>query len=288
MSLWFSAGYAIAGAATELTAGVASRSSNFTTVLLWSAPSGLAVAVVVALVNPGRMVADSIWLAVLAGIVGGAALPVAFHALAIGPIGVVASVIACTSTIALGCAGIVTEGAPSGGVWIGMALCVIALISLGQRRAQPDSWRATTVRVRGSTRPLALLLAMTAGLGYAGFTFLMSVAQRSESGSLALVAARTAVLFVACCLPLLTGLPKRPTVPVAAFSVSAGILDVAGNLSLLAALATTPLITVAVVGATSPGIAALGAAILLKERLTAWQLGGIALAAAGAIFAATA
>ena len=286
MSVWFSAGYAVAGAATELAAGVASRASNFTTVLLWSAPAALVVAVVAALLNPGRISADSIWLGLVAGIVGGAALPLAFHALAIGPIGVVASVIACTSTIALGCAGIITEGLPSGGVWIGMALCVIALVSLGHRRAQPESARTTTAGAR-ATRPRALLLAMTAGLGYAGFTFLMSLAQRNESGPVALVAARTAVLVVACCLPLLTGLPRRPTATVAAFSVSAGILDVAANLSLLAALATTPLITVAIVGSTSPGLAALGAAILLKERLTSWQVGGIALAAAGAILAAT-
>lgn len=230
MSLWFFAGYAIAGAATELTAGVAARSSNFTTVLLWSAPSALVVAVAAALVNPGPMLADSIWLGVLAGIVGGAALPVAFHALAIGPIGV---------------------------VWVGMGLSVIALVSLGRRRAQRDSGRAASSGARAA-RPRALLLAMSAGLGYAGFTFLMSLAQRNDSGSFALVAARAAVLLVACCLLLLTGRPRRPTVTVAAFSVSAGVLDVAGNLSLLAALATTPLITVAIVGATSPGLAALG------------------------------
>jgi probable blue pigment (indigoidine) exporter len=286
MSLWFSAGYAIAGAATELTAGVASRSSSVQTVLLWAAPSALVVAVVAALVNPGPVMAEPVWLGFLAGIVGGAALPVAFYALAIGPIGVVASVIACTSTIALGFAGIVTQGVPSGGVWIGMALCVIALISLGHRRARADTRLAEIDGVR-ATRPRALVLAMTAGLGYAGFTFLMSLAEQNESGPIALVAARAAVVLVACCLLVLTGPPQRPTVAVAAFSVSAGILDVAGNLLLLAALATTPLITVAIVGATSPGLAAVGAAILLNERLTGWQVGGITLAAMGAVLAAT-
>lgn len=288
MSVWFSAGFAIAGAATELTAGAASRASNVTTVLLWSAPSALATAVIAALLVPGPTTAESIWFGLFAGLVGGAALPLAFRALAIGPIGVVASLIACTSTIALGTVGIVTEGAPSAGVWVGMALCLVALVSLGRRRVEPKSLRTGAEGVAGSIRPAALLLAVGAGLGYAGFTLLMSLSQQGDPSGLALVAARFAVLVVACCLPLLTGMPRRPTIGIAALSVSAGVLDVAGNLFLLAALATTPLITVAIVGATTPGLAAVGAAILLKERLTAWQIGGIAMAGVGAILAATA
>lgn len=285
MSVWFSAGYAITAAAGEVTAGVASRMSNFTTVLLLASPAALFVAVAAAIIRPGTVSAEAIIWGTIAGVVGGAALPVAYRALARGPIGVVASVIACTSTIGLGIAGFVMDGSPPIVVWAGMALSVIAIVLFAQRpRKHTGSGPAgSTVRPRSAV-PMAII----AGLGFAGFTLLMSIAQRDDSGPWSLAAARTAVLAVAVFLPFLTGPVTRPTWRVSASSISAGVLDVTGNLLLLAALATTPLITVAIIGATSPGLAALGAALLLRERLNRWQVLGLFLAAGGAVLAAIA
>ncbi|WP_185202850.1 EamA family transporter [Glaciihabitans sp. INWT7] len=257
--------------------------SNFTTVLLLASPAALLVAVVAALVRPGNVsVAGIVW-GTVAGIVGGAALPVAYRALARGPIGVVASVIACTSTVALGVAGIVTDGPPPLVVWAGMALSVIAIVLFAERPRKAS--KAETADPTSELRS-AVSMAIIAGLGFAGFTFLMSIAQRDDNGPWSLVAARTAVLAVAVSLPFITGPVTRPTWKVSATSLSAGVLDVTGNLLLLAALATTPLITVAIIGATSPGIAALGAALLLRERLNRYQILGLILAAGGAALAA--
>lgn len=285
MSIWFSAGYAISAAAGEVTAGVASRISNFTTVLLLASPAALVVAVSAAIVRPGNVSVESIAWGVVAGVVGGAALPVAYRALARGPIGVVASVIACTSTIALGIAGIVRDGSPPIVVWAGMTLSVVAIVLFAKRpRQSTEAGPADSTTQRLSAVPMAII----AGLGFAGFTLLMSIAQQDDSGPWSLAAARTAVLAVAITLPFLTGPVTRPTWRVSVSSISAGVLDVTGNLLLLAALATTPLITVAIIGATSPGIAALGAALLLRERLNRWQVVGLLLAGAGAVLAANA
>lgn len=285
VSAWFSVGYAFAGAATELTAGAASRISNVSTVFLLSAPAALAVSVAAAVVNPGEIDGASIGWGVAAGIVGGAALPVAFHALAIGSIGVVASVIACTSTISLTVAGVMKDGSPPMAVWAGVILSLVAIVLLAQRSRRSGAALAS-IRHETSSRPsLAVELGIVAGLGFGGFTFLMSLAERNEGGPAALVAARAAVLLVAVAVALVTRAQFRPTLGVASASISAGVLDVLGNLCLLAALATTPLIVVAVVGATSPAIAAAGALLLFRERLTAWQVAGLALAATGAVLA---
>lgn len=285
MSVWFSAGYALSAAAGEVAAGMASRMSNFTTVLLLASPAALVVAVVAAIARPGNFGPGPLMWGVVAGVIGGAALPVAYHALARGPIGVVASVIACTSTISLGIAGFVMDGSPPIVVWAGLALSVIAIALFAKRPR-----RSVDLGTRGATgrRLSAVPLAIIAGLGFAGFTLLMSLAQRDDSGPWSLVGARAAVLVVTVMLLLFTGPVTRPTWRVSATSISAGVLDVTGNLLLLAALATTPLVTVAIIGATSPGIAALGAGILLRERLNPWQVMGLVLAGSGAVLAATA
>ena len=283
MSVWFSAGYAFASAATELAAGAASRASNVSTAFLLSAPAALVVSIGAAVVSPGELLTESILWGVAAGIVGGTALPVAYHALALGPIGVVASVIACTSTISLSLAGIVLEGMPPTAVWIGMVLSLTAIVFLAQRsrHSVPVSPR----HQHGSHPTLSIKLGIVTGLGFAAFTLLMSFAQRDDGGPVALVAARAAVLVVAIVFAAMVRARFNPGRGVVASSVSAGVLDVGGNLFLLAALATTPLIVVAVVGATSPAIAAAGALILLRERLNRWQVAGLALAASGAVLA---
>lgn len=268
----------------NVAAAAASRSTNFTTVLLLASPAAVTLAVIAALVSPGQPSLASIGWGFLAGLIGGAALPVAYHALALGPIGVVAPVIACTSTITLAVVSCIVDGLPSGWVWLGVGVCLAAIVLLGQKpvplMAPPPHIEIPRPRVP------AIAWAVIAGLGFAAFVLFMSAAQSHDQGLWPLAAARVAVLATTAALPFLITRPQRPTPRTGALAIGVGLLDTLANLLLLAALARTSLITVAVLEAAAPGITALIGVWLLNEKLRQRQRIGVTLAMIGAAIAA--
>lgn len=268
----------------NVAAAAASRSSSFTTVLLLASPAALVLAVGAALLLPTRPDPVSTGWGLLAGLIGGAALPVAYHALAVGPIGVVAPVIACTSTITLAVVSCVVDGLPSGWVWLGVGVCLAAILMLGQKPLPSFEGR---IEAAGSRpRVSAVVWAVVAGLGFAAFVLLMSEAQSHNGGLWPLVAARLSVLATTAALPLVIARPKGLTLRVGLLGVTVGLLDTLANLLLLSALARTSLITVAVLEAAAPGITALIGAWLLREKIRHRQRIGVTLAVIGAAVAA--
>lgn len=268
----------------NVAAAAASRRTNFTTVLLLASPAALLLAVAAALVAPGQPNLASLSWGLLAGLVGGAALPVAYHALALGPVGVVAPVIACTSTISLALVSCIVDGLPSGWVWLGLGVCLVAIVLLGQKRLLPiePPPEAGTPRPRVS----AVAWAVMAGLGFAAFVLFISAAQAQDEGLWPLVAARIAVLATTLLLPFIITRPHRPTLRIGLLAITVGFMDTFANLLLFAALARTSLVTVAVLEAAVPGITALISVWLLREKLHGRQRIGITLAVIGAAVAA--
>jgi drug/metabolite transporter (DMT)-like permease len=74
--------------------------------------------------------------------------------------------------------------------------------------------------------------------------------------------------------------PSRPLLPRPGPAVAAGLFDAAGNLAFLLAVRGGTLVVVAVITALYPAGTVLLARRILAERLTRWQLAGLAAAAA--------
>lgn len=132
----------------------------------------------------------------------------------------------------------------------------------------------------GQRPVLAVLLALAAGVCFAGFVVFISRGGGASTGW-TLAAARLGVLAVV----LVMAAAARPGRPAGrrtwALSAAAGVLDVTSNLLLLAALSMAALALVSAVTAVAPVIAAGLAIAFLGERLTRHQVAGLAMALAG-------
>jgi uncharacterized membrane protein len=144
--------------------------------------------------------------------------------------------------------------------------------------------------------PAALLLAVAAGAGIAAQLICLSRSPH-DSGIAPLIACRA--VSVAVLLPIVVlrrgpaparfrpspGRPSRrplsrPLLPWPGPAVVAGLFDATGNLAFLLAVRGGTLVVVAVITALYPAGTVLLARRILAERLTPWQLAGLAVAAA--------
>ena len=127
----------------------------------------------------------------------------------------------------------------------------------------------------------ALLLAVAAGAGIAAQLICLSRSPQ-DSGIAPLIACRA--VSVAVLLPVVAlrrgPAPSRLLLPRPGPAVAAGIFDAAGNLAFLLAVRGGTLVVVAVITALYPAGTVLLARRILAERLTRWQLAGLAAAAA--------
>ena len=127
----------------------------------------------------------------------------------------------------------------------------------------------------------ALLLSVAAGAGIAAQLICLSRSPQ-DSGIAPLIACRAA--SVALLLPVVAlrrgPAPSRLLLPRPGPAVAAGIFDAAGNLAFLLAVRGGTLVVVAVITALYPAGTVLLARRILAERLTRWQLAGLAAAAA--------
>ena len=126
----------------------------------------------------------------------------------------------------------------------------------------------------------ALLLSVAAGAGIAVQLICLSRSPH-DSGIVPLIACRAA--SVALLLPVVAlrrGPAPSRLLPRPGPAVAAGIFDAAGNLAFLLAVRGGTLVVVAVITALYPAGTVLLARRILAERLTRWQLAGLAAAAA--------
>ena len=223
------------------------------------------------------------------GLASAAASALLYQSLALGPMSVLSPVTAVVSAALPAAAGIAAgerlTGAGAGGVVL--ALAAIAAVSAGTRPDDPApgaSVGAGEQRAHpGRPRPAALLLAVGAGAGIAGQLICLSRSPH-DSGLAPLIAGlavSVAVLGGVCAAR------RRATAPGTArarprpgAAVAAGIFNAAANLAFLIAVRGGTLVVVAVIVALYPAGTVLLARRFLAERLTGWQLAGLAAAAA--------
>jgi uncharacterized membrane protein len=260
----------------------------------------------------GRWPAAALLWGGASGLASAAASALLYRSLALGPMSVLSPVTAVVSAVLPVAAGLAVGERLTGAGACGVALAVVAVVAVsasGDGAGQPATVEAVPalaaataggpVSVAGpataerpaagagprSGRPslAALLLSVAAGAGIAAQLICLSRSPH-DSGIAPLIACRAASVAVLLPVVILRGglASSRPFLRRPGAAIGAGIFDAAGNLAFLLAVRGGTLVVVAVITALYPAGTVLLARRILAERLTRWQLAGLA-AAAGAV-----
>lgn len=260
--------------------GVSARRMRLSTLMMIAGPTSVAVALVYAVLLTGEASIAGLAIGVAAGLLGGAGIPMAYAAYARGPVGVVGSVVALTTTVLIALAGVITGEALSPLRAVGLTLCLAAvlLVTHAPRGRDPVALRA-------------IVLALSAAVLFSVFVILLDRASAAH-GLWPLVAARIGVSVVALTMFAVQAVRLRHTarpVPLgrlALLPVIVGFLDVTGNLFLVLALQAGDLLLLAILAPAAPIFTAVIGRLFLGESLRRTQIVGLMLASAALPFAA--
>lgn len=261
---------AIGWGAADFTGGLASKRSQPYQVLLLAEVAGAVPLLIAALVLHEPLPGWQTWAwAAAASTVGTAGLLFLYRALAGGHMTIAAPVSALLAAIIPVVVGAVTQGIPAPITLLGFFLALASIWIISQNGDSPD--RHLTLH--------NLQLPFIAGLFF-GFYFVMIQHATQEAFFWPLVSARLAgtLIMIAYALALRGAmLPQRSTWLLVMLG---GVLDVGGNFFYVLAARTGRLDVAAVLGSLYPASTVLLAWMLLKERISRLQVGGIALALA--------
>jgi drug/metabolite transporter (DMT)-like permease len=257
----------------DFVGGLASRRSTPLQTLVVTTPAGLLLVVPLALVIGGNA-AGSVVPGLVAGTFGSFGILLLYAALSVGPMGVVSPVSAVLGAAIPVVVGLVRGERPGAAAYVGMALAVVAIVTVGLEPEAPTD-DATHQRVT----PRALLLAIGAGIGIGAFFAIVALAPK-DSGVYPVVFARSMSTAILMTLGLVVAMRRRtPYVPgstsVRWQSVLAGGLDAGANAVYVVAAQIGLLSVVAVLGSLYPAATVVLARFVLAERLRPMQVVGM-------------
>lgn len=249
--------------------GLASRRDSAFAVTANAHLVGLAIMAVAVLLWPAPFTAGAVGWGAAAGVASGIGVVALYGALALGRMGVVAPLTAALSGSLPAVYDFLVHGTtirPLNLIGLVVALVAILVVSTS---GDPDE--------RAEVPPLAIGLAILAGVGFTGGFICFSLADKG-SGLVPILAARVASVAVLVAVTL----RQRGTVSLAAdarpSALGAGLLDAGANVTMLTAIRIGPLAVASVLGSLFPVVTILLARIVLGERLRAVQRIGVVLA----------
>lgn len=268
---------------SNILGGVAGRSLPSAVVVWVGAPGALVVVLIAAGSEFVAFSFSAFVVGIVAGIAASASLMAVYRAFSIGPVGLVAAIVACSGAVFISLAGFATGEAVTVGRVLGLVLCVVAVGMLTYRR---DRARATASALRGP------LLALAAAAGFTIYLLILDNAP-PDSGMWSLVGARVGILVGASGAVALWWWRRRRSERVLAaalpasvgLAVAAGLLDGIGNVALFLALRVGELFLFAILAPYSPLFTAVIGRLFLKQRITRIQLAGVLLGAAALVIA---
>lgn len=258
---------------SDFVGGLASRHVAALRVVIVSYPLALAVLFAMALGTGGVVTPAAVLWGGLCGISQGLAIWCFYAALGSGPISVVSPLTAILSAgLPLGI-GLALGERPGAIAGVGAVLALIAVVLVSREASDEDQ------RPHRFTRTVAWLTA-GAGLGFGlNFVLLAQAPHEAKLWPLVFGRAMATVIVVAAAafsrnLSLPQGVPMRLALTAAAF-------DVTANVTQLLALQASLLSLASVLMSLYPAFTVLLAIVVLRERVTRWQVLGMVLALAG-------
>lgn len=233
--------------------------------------SGLAMIPICVAIG-GEPTGRDVWLMMLGGAFVAIGLVLLYQGLAVGPMGVVAPLVAVVSALSPVLWGVAVGDELSTLAVTGIVLAVVAVAVIA--RVESDG---QPVRVRG------VLLAALAGAGFGG-TFILFSATSDDSGLWPAAIQRWSTALVAVVAVVIARIPRpaRAQVPWP-LVLGNGAFDAAGVSFYLLATREGMVSVVSVMASLYPAATVGLAVIVLKERFTTTQAVGVALAGAAVV-----
>jgi drug/metabolite transporter (DMT)-like permease len=254
----------------DFSGGMISRRLPTIAVTVVSQAAGFVALLAVFAARGAQLDHRSFLLGLVAGIGGGAGLASFYEALALGTMSIVSPLVACGAVVPFALS-LATGNRPTR---LELAGAVVALV--GAVLASSEERRAATPE-RGRAVVLAVFAAVALGL----FIYFLGLGSRHGSALSALVGARVGSLSLLLAFglgrrrPVVVGLAHLPVV------AAVGLIDVAANALFALASGRGLLALVSVLGSLYPVMTVLLAHLILGERLTPLQVGGVGIALAG-------
>jgi len=270
--------FAVLAAATfgaaDFIGGLASRRIAAVTVVVTSHVVGLSVVLIVAPLwgSSGAGPADLVWGAA-AGAAGAAGLVILYHALATTRFSVAGPAAALAGAIVPVMFGLLIGERPELLAWAGVTLALPAILLISAGGGGDSSLTETNRR--------ALLLGSLAGLLFAFFGVFIS-RTADTSGLWPLVGARMASIPLMVVVAIGLGRPVLASGRILAVAIAVGAMDMVANIFLLAALHEPGLVSLVIlISSLYPGFTVILARLVIDERITRIQLGGLLMAGLG-------
>jgi drug/metabolite transporter (DMT)-like permease len=243
--------------------GLVSRRAPVLGVLLFSQVAGLLVAIPLAAgVGEPAMTPADVAFALAAGSFGSVGLALLYRGLAVGRMGVVAPVAGVLTAGIPVAVGLLTQGVPSVGAMIGMALAVISVVLVSRAPSAPGGG------------PNGIGYGLGAGIGFG--LFAVSVSQLGPGLAVSpLLVVRSAAIVVVAAIVMLRRQPWRVPRRTLPALVAVGTLDMLATVFYMSAIDVGPLAVAAILASLYPVVTVILAALVLRERVTAIHLFGI-------------
>ncbi len=240
--------------------------------VLVSYPIALVLLLAIALVDGGDVSRGAVFWGVLCGVSQAFGIWWFYAALGAGPISVVSPLTAIlVAAIPVG-VGLALGERPGAIAALGVVLALIAVVLVSREATDED------VTSHRFTRKVAWL---TVGSGVAfGLNFVLIAQAPPEAQLWPLVFARLAASVLVMAVAALTGNLRIPTGAPLRLACLAAVLDVGANVAMLLALHASLLSLAGVLMSLYPAATVLLAIVVLRERVTRWQVVGMALALA--------
>ena len=278
MAIVLALGAAAFYGSADYVGGMAARRRAVIAVALGAQVSGLLVLLVgLAVLGPTQVTGHDMVLGAAAGLFGGVGLVAIYHALAQGPMSVVAPTSALSASAVPVVAGLFAGERPGLAALAGIVVALAAVVMVTWERVTPGTARRVA--------PMALVSALAGG-GLFGLFFVLHHQTGSAAGLWPLLASRLVSV------PVLALLARQRSVTVGLDRGFVGSVAVSGTLDMLANIAFVVatrhgmLSVVSALTGLYPATTVLLAQTHLGERLGKVQMAGLGVAAAAAVLIA--
>lgn len=257
----------------DFAGGLATRSNSVRAVLVVSQLAGTLVALLAApLIGPNNpTLTDLLWGAV-AGIGGAVGLVSLYRGIASTLVAVVSPSAALIGAVVPVIFGLVSGDRPSLHAWIGIALCLPAVLLLTATGTRAAHERATVRR--------AMLFGLLAGVGFG--SFFIAISRPSPAAGLwPLIAARSVSVGLVALTAFAAGRSLKVGRRTLLTVLAAGVLDMSANVAFVIATRGSLLSLVTIVTSLFPAPTVLLAWIFFREKVPLFRLVGLVMAIAG-------
>ena len=272
-------GSAVLYGSADFFGGLTARRANTIATVFVSQAVGLVLLLLVLPFLPAASVSSRDWVwGFVAGLSGGIGVALLYRALAIGAMAVVAPTTAVIAAMIPVLFAFALGERLRLLTWVGVALALLAIALVSRPASQDPKAGQTKSRALPPGFGLALLSGVAVGI------FFLSLARTTTAaGMWPLVAARLATLALFGAIALGTGRTLLMSRAAAVTAVTGGALDMAANALYMTAARIGPLSIVVTLASLYPASTVLLARVVLGERLSAVQMGGIVCALAAVL-----